>query len=109
MVRPMKIAVVEDIVMRQRDALGRSGGAAGELDIDGIVELQRAVERCERVAVARTAHPRHVFERNRAGASRLADLDRRAQLRQPRCVQIAWCAWRVQASACSASPCSWKS
>ena len=35
-----EIAVVEDVVMRQRDALGRSGGAAGELDVDGIVELQ---------------------------------------------------------------------
>ena len=30
-----EIAVVEDVVMRQRDALGRSGGAAGELDVDG--------------------------------------------------------------------------
>ena len=34
--------------MRQRDALGRSGGAAGKLDVDGIVELQRLGERGER-------------------------------------------------------------
>ena len=75
--------------MRQRDALGRSGGAAGELDVDGIVELQGAGERRQRVAVARAAHPRHLFERDRAGAGRAADLDHRAQLRQPRRVQIA--------------------
>ena len=36
-----EIAVVEDVVMRQRHALGRARGAAGELDVDGIVELQR--------------------------------------------------------------------
>ena len=53
-----EIAVVEDVVMRQRDALGRSGGAAGELDVDGIVELQGLGQRGERVAVARAAHAR---------------------------------------------------
>jgi hypothetical protein len=34
-----EIAVVEDIMMRQRDAFGRSGRAAGKLDVDRIVEL----------------------------------------------------------------------
>ena len=76
--------------MRQRDALGRSGRAAGELDIDGIVELQSAGECREGVAVARAAHPRNLLERNGAGTGRAADLDHRAQLRQPRRVQIAW-------------------
>ena len=65
-------------MMRKSDALGRSGGAAGELNVDGIVELQCAAERRERVAVARAAHPRHLFERNRAGTSRTADLDHHA-------------------------------
>jgi hypothetical protein len=76
-------------MMSQRDPLGRSGGAAGELDVDGIVELQSPGERCERVAVPRRAHARHVFECNRAGIERAADLDYRAQMRQPRRMQIA--------------------
>ena len=85
-----EIAVVENIMMRQRDALGRSGCAAGELNVDGIVELQCAGERRERVAVAPAAYPRHLFERNRSGTNRPTDLDHRAQLRQPRRMQITW-------------------
>ena len=84
-----EIAVVEDVVVRQRDALGRSGGAAGELDVDGIVELQGLAERGEFVAVARAAHAGDRLERNGAGSGRAADLDHRAQLRQPRRMQIA--------------------
>ena len=84
-----EIAVVENIVMRQRDALGRAGGAAGELDIDGIVELQRSGQFRQRLAVPRAAHPRDVLERDRAGRWRPADLDHRAQLRQPRRLQFA--------------------
>ena len=36
-----KIAVVEYIEMGQGCALGRPGGAAGELDIDRVIGLQR--------------------------------------------------------------------
>ncbi len=42
-----EIAVVENVVMGERRPLGRAGGAAGELDVDGIVELQRLSERGE--------------------------------------------------------------
>ena len=35
-----EIAVVQDVVVRQRGALRRAGGARGELDVDRIVELQ---------------------------------------------------------------------
>ena len=84
-----EIAVVENIVVRQRHALGRARGAAGELDIDGIVELQRFGQFRQRLAMPRAAHPRHVLECDRAGRWRPADLDHRAQLRQPRRVQFA--------------------
>ena len=84
-----EITVVEDVMMRQRDALGRSGGAAGKLNIDRIVELQCLGERRQRIPVPCAAQRRHLFERNRAGKSRAADLDHGAQLRQPRRVQIA--------------------
>ena len=45
-----EIAVVEDVVVGQRRALGRAGGAGGELDVDGIVELQRRAENGQRLA-----------------------------------------------------------
>ena len=75
--------------MRQRDALGRTGGAAGELDVDGIVELQGFCQCRQRLAMARPAHLAHVLEGNGARSLRPADLDHRAQLRQPRGVQFA--------------------
>ncbi len=84
-----EIAVVEDVVVRQRDALRRSRGAAGELDVDGIVELQGLGQCGEFVAVARAAHAGDLFERDGAGCGRAADLDHRAQLRQPRRMQFA--------------------
>ena len=89
-----EIAVVEDIVVRQRDALRRSGRAAGELDVDRVVELQGLGQGLERVAMARAAHARHLLEGDRARRKRTADLDHRAQLRQARRVQIAWCCLR---------------
>ena len=84
-----EIAVVEDVVVGQRHALGRAGGAAGELDIDGIVELQRLAERRELLAMPRAAHAGDVVEGDRAGAERSADLDHRAQVRQLCRVQFA--------------------
>ena len=62
-----EVAVVEDVVVRQRHALRRAGGAAGELDVDRIVELQAVRERCERVAMPVAAHRQNVLERDRAG------------------------------------------
>ncbi len=84
-----EIAVVEDVVVGQRHALGRTGGAAGELNIDRIVELQRLSERGELLAVPRAAHRSDVLERQRARAQRPADLDHRAQVRQPRGAELA--------------------
>jgi hypothetical protein len=33
-------AVVEDVVVRERRALGKAGGAGGVLDVDDIVKVQ---------------------------------------------------------------------
>src|SRR5207237_10870633 len=38
--RGHKEGVVQDVMVAQGCALGRSGGAAGELDVDGIVKLE---------------------------------------------------------------------
>ena len=35
---PMIVAVVEDVVVGQDDALGETSGAASILDVDGVVE-----------------------------------------------------------------------
>ena len=45
-------AVVEDVAVRERGALGEAGGAAGELDVDGVAGLERG---------ALLGHPRVVF------------------------------------------------
>ena len=40
-------AVVENIVVGERCALGQAGRAGSELNVDGIVELQPCIERDE--------------------------------------------------------------
>ena len=68
--------------MGQHHALGRTGGAAGELDVDGIVELQLVAQGLDPVAMARPAHGRDLLERNGAGRGGAADLDHQAQFGQ---------------------------
>ena len=48
-----EIAVIEDVVVGQRRALGGARRAAGELDIDGVVELEPGRARGERRLLAR--------------------------------------------------------
>ena len=84
-----EIAVVEDVVVRQRHALRRARGAAGELNIDRIVELQRRSELRKLLAVPRAAHTCDVLEGDGARTFGAADLDHRAQLRQPRRLEFA--------------------
>ena len=48
-----EIAVVDDVVMGQRRALRRAGGAGGELDVDRVVELQRRAEVRQRLGARR--------------------------------------------------------
>ena len=50
-------AVVEDVVVRQRRALGRAGGAAGELDVDRIVELQLSADLARAACARRRSRP----------------------------------------------------
>jgi hypothetical protein len=83
-----EIAIVEDVVVGQRHTLRRSRGAAGELDVDGIVELQGCAEHSELLAMLCAAHARDFLKGNRAGCLRAADLDHDAQGRQPRRLQL---------------------
>jgi hypothetical protein len=67
-------AVVEDVVVGQRGALRQAGGAGGELDVDGIVELQARGEVLEALAIGVSAVVGDFVERKGAGGV-AADLD----------------------------------
>ena len=54
-------------MVAERGSLGEARGAAGELDVDGVVELQLAVERAQPVALGRARERRHVREVVHAG------------------------------------------
>ena len=73
----------------QRRSFGRAGGAAGELDVDRVVELQLAGEVGERGAVAVAAHAEHIVKTQKAAGVALADANERGQRRQPLCLQPA--------------------
>ena len=83
-----EIAVVEDIVMGQRRAFSRAGGAAGELDVDRIVELQLRRQFRQELATEVAAHAEHVIEAQEAPLLAAADADQRRQMRQSLCLQF---------------------
>ena len=83
-----EIAVVEDVVVAERDALRRAGGARSELDVGGIVELDLVAHRGERRALGRARKTRHILEGDRAGRG-FADLHDDSQVRQLRRFQHA--------------------
>jgi hypothetical protein len=67
--------IVEDVVMRQRDALRRTRGAAGELNVDRVVELELASHRLQRSALGRAASRGNLIEGDCSRNLRAADLD----------------------------------
>ena len=78
-------AVVQDVAVRQRGALGEAGGAAGELDVDRVAGAQRAgngfqprVGRVPRSQQRREAQQARRF----VGLARLIEPHHRAQMRQ---------------------------
>ena len=75
--------------MGQRGAFGGAGGAAGELDVDGIVELQLRRQLRKLPAMAVAAHAEHVGEAQEAALFVVADADQRGQLRQALGLQFA--------------------
>ena len=80
--RAGEVAVVEQVVVGERRAFGRAGGAAGELDIDGVIELERRRQRRLRAAFAVAAHAHHVVEAIEAAALVGANADEGGERRQ---------------------------
>ncbi len=74
-------AVVEDVVMRQRRAFGKAGGARGELDIDRLVELQLRPELGDALRLLLGAARQNFREAERAGMPAVAEQHHRTQRR----------------------------
>ena len=69
-------AVVEDVVVGQRRALWKTGRAAGELDIDRIVKLQRIGEGGDALPFDIAAQIVNILEAQHAGDAVASDIDR---------------------------------
>ncbi len=75
--------IVQNIVVRQRRSLRRAGGARGELDIDGVVELQRGGDTGEARPVIGAERCEQVIEIEHARGLAGAEADHLLQMRQP--------------------------
>ena len=82
-------AVVEDVPVRQRRALGQARGAAGELDVDRIAGRQGRAGGRQALDIFRPGEVGQVVEVQPTGPRRAADLDHRLQRRHPRGGELA--------------------
>ena len=69
-------------MVAERRPLGEARGAAGELDVDGVVELQRAGERVHPVALGRAGERRDLVEVVHAGGDFAAEAHDGLEMRQ---------------------------
>ena len=82
-------AVVEDVVMGERRAFGKAGGARGELDVDRLVELQERRKLGDAFCFGGAAARENVGKAQAAGVASVAEDDDGAQRRQPRRFKLA--------------------
>jgi hypothetical protein len=68
-------AVVEDVVVTERGALGKPGGAARELDVDRVVELLLSLPPCQFLRVNSVAQGEECVPFGHAGRRLLAEPD----------------------------------
>ena len=73
--------VVQDIVVAERGTLREARRAAGELDVDRVVELQLLGERREPVPLGILCQPRYILKPHHAGSVIGADRDHQPQIR----------------------------
>ena len=82
--------VVDDVEVAQRGALGRAGGAAGELDVDRVVGVERCRQRGEPRRLRRPGETKKSAEARSAGRHRpISDQHHVTQARQPLAAQPA--------------------
>ena len=82
------LAVVEDVAVRQRRALGIAGGAAGELDVDRVGGAQLSGDALDARDVGRAHRAANRREIEHAGRLLLAHADHGPQVRQPVCIEL---------------------
>ncbi len=83
-----KETVVQDVAVRERGALGKTGGAAGELDVDGFVRVQRCRGLGDRRVVGAAAGD-PVGKAQHAGFIGLAQMHHQFEIGQTRGAQFA--------------------
>ena len=84
--------IVDDVPVGERGALGGSGGAGGELDVDRVVGVEARGERVQPPHLLRPAEPDHILEAEYPGAGVVAHRDdgfEMWQLRRPEPARLA--------------------
>ncbi len=79
---PDEIAIVDDIEVGERGALGHAGGAARELDVDRIIRLQEVGKALELRLLTRPTQGWNVAEPVHAGLGRFVERDQGFQVWQ---------------------------
>ena len=87
-------AVVQDVLVRERGALRKTGGTRGELDIDRVVELQAAHQFGQLCLLRRPAARADVIKVQHARCARHTQPDHAAQMGQRLGLQCTRCAVR---------------
>jgi hypothetical protein len=77
--------IVDDVVVGQGRGLRGSRGAAGELDVDGVVELQRGGEFSQPLALSLAGHARNFAVVEHAGAGLAVQANHESKVRKPFC------------------------
>ena len=85
--KPGEVAIVENIKMGQRRALGEPCGATGELDVDRVIELERARQTLDALVVTTIGEVGNIGEVEKPGRGLVADLNGAQQVWQPRAFQ----------------------
>jgi hypothetical protein len=83
-----EIAIVQDVVMRQRGTLGRTCCPGGELDVDRIIELQSLAAGLQRGALVGAGSKQQIIEVESALGFLCAQAHHHFELRQLRRPEI---------------------
>ena len=76
--------IVDDVAVGERGALGRAGGAGGELDVDRVIRAKARGHGVQPRLLRRPSEPDHILEAEYPWPGVVAHRDRGFQMRQPR-------------------------
>src|SRR5579859_4144192 len=84
-----EVAVVEDVMVRERSALRKTCRTAGELDVDGLVELQGRLDLRKALLVGGRPGAQRLVKRQTTGMLAVPQCDHQTQRRRSCCVKRA--------------------